>query len=432
MSVVLMVVDSLRSDFTDVRDAVEASRRKPVSFRRAYSTECWTLPSHLSMFTGLLPSEHGAHFQSMAYAGKAPTIAEVLRERGYACEAITRNFVFDGAIPGVCRGFERVRRPLSRRMPGAVELFLAAAKPRFRRHLHHTGFFHPQHRANARFLRDFAAALLPADDEALALALAAIAEQRERRRPHFLFVNLYDVHAPYPPSPASVLRPWTSLAGIAENLTMPIALAHLGEHRYLREGFSLGEKNRQRLIARYGDAVRLTANRLSGFLAELNAMGVFDDTLVILTSDHGEGFGEHGLYLHDASVYETHLRVPLWIWHPAVAASEVNDVVSLRHLHPLMRAAGCDGGAVRGSILEPSFRLRNPCARAEHIDYPHAANARPEVRGRQTAIIGRRHKLVARDNGEAYVFDLVTDPNENERLPVGGDALAMEAQRDAA
>ena len=57
------------------------------------------------MFTGLLPSQHGAHFQTMAYSGPAPTVAELLAAAGYHTEIVTRNSLFDGTIPGITRGF---------------------------------------------------------------------------------------------------------------------------------------------------------------------------------------------------------------------------------------------------------------------------------------------------------------------------------------
>src|SRR5690606_14967687 len=87
--IVLLVVDSLRARSlgpaagvrTPFLDALSA---RTVAFRRAYSTECWTLPAHLGMFTGLLPSAHGAHFQSMAYRGEGPTLAELAHAAGYA------------------------------------------------------------------------------------------------------------------------------------------------------------------------------------------------------------------------------------------------------------------------------------------------------------------------------------------------------------
>src|SRR5574340_864468 len=122
MNVILLVIDSLRAASL----ALEGDRpdlpqtpflawlsRTTQYFRRAYATECWTLPTHLSLFTGLMPSEHQAHFQTMAYAQPAPTVAEVLASAGFHTELITRNFVFDGTIPGVTRGFERTWHPLS-------------------------------------------------------------------------------------------------------------------------------------------------------------------------------------------------------------------------------------------------------------------------------------------------------------------------------
>jgi hypothetical protein len=117
MNVVLLVVDSLRGCSLAGRNAegpptpfLDRLGRETTVFRRAFATECWTLPSHCSMFTGLLPSEHGAHFGSMAYAGTAPTLAQLLAGAGWRTEIVTRNFVFDGTIPGVTRGFQAWQR----------------------------------------------------------------------------------------------------------------------------------------------------------------------------------------------------------------------------------------------------------------------------------------------------------------------------------
>jgi arylsulfatase A-like enzyme len=80
-NVILLVVDSLRySTLAELGEAVPFFRSlRATAFSRAYATECWTLPSHMSVFTGLLPSEHQMHFQNMDYRGTDPTLAEVLR-----------------------------------------------------------------------------------------------------------------------------------------------------------------------------------------------------------------------------------------------------------------------------------------------------------------------------------------------------------------
>lgn len=429
MNILLLVVDSLRARSLQNRDGdgprtpfLDRLNAETLCFRRAYATECWTLPTHVSMFTGLLPSEHGAHFQTMAYTGVAPTIAEVLSAAGYHTEVVTRNFVFDGTIPGITRGFQHNTRLLSEgSRVNPFALFLALAKPRFRRHVRDTGFFHPLQKDNRRFLSTFARSLMPADGRVLDYTLHRIAQLRAAGRPYFLFCNLYDVHAPYPPSPRSILRSFRSLSGCCENLMFPHVMASLGAHNYLRSGFRLAEGGRRMLLGRYHRAIELMDVKLSHFFATARATKVFDDTLVILTSDHGEAFGEHGLYLHDASVYDTHLHVPLWIHHPQRPAEVIDDVVSTRDLFGLMRAAA-EPIPPAETMLDGGFRARHPIARAEHFHYPNFVDADPRYRhNRAAAVIG--NKKIIRHGAGIDCYDLACDPDE--RCPQPADAADL-------
>ncbi len=430
LNVVLLVIDSLRarslgSDPADrpptpFLDGLAAST---VSFRRAHATECWTLPTHMSMFTGLLPSEHGAHFQNMDYAGAAPTVAEILAAAGYFTEIVTRNTIFDGSLPGVTRGFRENRLVLSERSGGwnPVALGLALTKPRFRRQVRASGFFHPLQREQREFLRRFSRAMMPADRETLAIVRRRMADHRRARRPYFLFANLYDVHAPYPPDGRSIFRRWRSAAAVGENLTIPFVLPYLGGHAYLRQGFRLSARSRRLLLGRYHDAITLMDAKLAHFFARAHTEGLLDDTLVILTSDHGEAFGDHGLYLHDASVYETHLHVPLYVHHPGLRPHTVDDVVSTRDLFGLMRAAAT-GTTLTGTLLDPSFRGEHPIAVAEHFHYPHARRIAPEFRQNLTAAVSATHKVIVRRDS-ARLYDLATDPDERAPAPIDGTDL---------
>ncbi|HYD50707.1 MAG TPA: sulfatase-like hydrolase/transferase [Terriglobales bacterium] len=148
LNVLLVVIDSLRAKSLEKGEGrpatpfLDALNSQSIAFTRAYASECWTLPSHMSMFTGLLPSQHQAHFQAMSYQKQDPTIAEHLAAHGYRTEIISRNHVFDGTIPGVTRGFQFNTRPLSTLSPlHPLGLFLAATKPRSRRLMRETGFF---------------------------------------------------------------------------------------------------------------------------------------------------------------------------------------------------------------------------------------------------------------------------------------------------
>ena len=138
MNIVLLVVDSLRACSLGLPRGIgpqtpfiERLGAETSYFRRAYATECWTLPAHCSMFTGLLPSEHGAHFQTMAYSRRASTLAEILAGAGYQTEIVTRNSLFDGSIPGVTRGFLKNTRLLapSRGRIDPLPLLVAFAFP---------------------------------------------------------------------------------------------------------------------------------------------------------------------------------------------------------------------------------------------------------------------------------------------------------------
>ncbi len=418
MNVVLIVVDSLRASSLDHFGGTGPSTpfldrlsEQAVYFPRAYATECWTLPTHVSMFTGLMPSDHGAHFQTMGYRGKSPTVAEILADAGHDTEVITRNFIFDGQIPGVTRGFQKNTRPLADW--GALNpmaLILAAFKPRFRRALEETGFFRGHNAERRSFMTDFAKTMMPADVKSLEYMVDRMAQQKESGRPYFFFCNLYDVHAPYPPREHSLLQSFGSLGGCLENAMLPWLMPQLSAHAYLRPGFRIPDRGRQALLRRYHRAIELMDAKLESFYMTARDTGLLDDTLLVITSDHGEAFGEHNLYLHDASVYDTHLHVPLWIHHPSLGGKVIGDVVSTRELFDLMRSVGLNEGLEK-TFLDREHRTHQPVALAEHFRYPHVERVLPRYQQNIAAALVGTHKVIARREGLEY-YDLLVDRRE--------------------
>jgi len=164
------------------------------------------------------------------------------------------------------------------------------------------------------------------------------------------------------------------------------------------------------LLARYHRAFELMDEKLADFYTAARGAHLLDDTLLVVTSDHGEAFGDHGLYFHDASVYDTHLHVPLWVHHPDVPPAIVDDVVSTRDLFGLMRAAGL-GHGVAETVLDPAYRRARPVALAEHFHYPHTAGLLAEyTQNLSAAVVGTR-KIILRREGAA-LYDLGSDPGE--------------------
>jgi arylsulfatase A-like enzyme len=164
------------------------------------------------------------------------------------------------------------------------------------------------------------------------------------------------------------------------------------------------------LEGRYHESIELMDSKLEDFWRSAEASGLLDDTMVILTSDHGEAFGDHGLYLHDASVYDTHLHVPLWIHHPNLCPTKIDDVVTTRALFRLMRAAGL-GESLQDTILGRTHREKHPVAIAEHFHYPRARNMKRCYRQNLAAAVCGQHKLVCRREG-LHLYNLERDPEE--------------------
>ena len=438
MNIVLIVVDSMRAQF--VRRAVDGTARTPffdrldaetVCFRHAFATECWTLPVHMSMFTGLLPSQHGAHFQGMTYRGSQPTIAELLAEGGYQTEIVSRNPQFDGTSPGVTRGFRTNTRLLA--SAGAASLPLAMLfamqKPRLRRMVAAGGWYSLLQRQNAEFLTAMARVALPADTLVLDHVIARMQQHRRDGQPFFLFANLFDVHSPYGGTRSSFFSSPRSVDGVRETLAMR-DLLRIQSHDYLRPGFRIAEWSRQALLRRYQRGIELMSEKLGAFFAAAREAGLLDDTMVIVTADHGEAFGEHELFYHDASVYNVHLHVPLWISHPDLAPTVVDDTVSTRDLFFLIRDVAL-GGGVGGTLLDADAHAARGVALAEHFHYPRVADILPKyAQNIASAIVGRRKAIVRREGLQQ--LDLADDPGEEHAEPGSIAAFEDACRRDGA
>ena len=433
LNVIVVVIDSLRAGAVwrqrhgfgqPAGPFLRTLSGSAVAFTRAYATECWTLPTHMSMFTGALPSKHGAHFQTMAYAGDGPTAGELFVRAGYHTEVISRNSLLDGTVPGVTRGFQvNTRIMADDRRTNLLLALTALGKPRLRRSMRLSGFFHVLQREQREFLNRLARMGLPADERALGYALERMAHLHRRGERFFLFVNLYDVHAPYCPSLESPLRSFRTLSGWRENLALPFVLPKISSHGYLRPGFRLSEYSRCMLLRRYESAVDLMDRKVEAFYSEARRTGLLNDAVFIVTSDHGEAFGEHALYFHDASVYNTHLHVPLWIHHPDVPSSVVDDVVSTRSLFDLLKAVA-EGGDLRGTVLDAAARRAGPVALAEHFHYPYTDGLLPRYKHNiAAAIVGERKVIVRAEGLERY--DLLQEPEE--MRPEGGTLKDFEA-----
>lgn len=308
-SVVLVVLDTVRLDhLTPYGYAKETTPRlmkfaqEGLLFERARSAAPWTLPSHASIFTGKLPSQHGCDWEHRWLAAGQETIAEVLAKSKEHFETfgVTTN-VNASSLYNLQQGFDRFVETWSLR---------------------------ESHRGR--------------DDSAIANEEIAawLDRRRDPSRPFFLFVNYADAHLPYAPPP-----PLDRMFGAASERAR--ALASRGDllRAVLSGEVKLGAADVEGLDALYDGELRKVDGLFGDLLDDLDRRGLRDDTLVIVVADHGELLGEDGLVDHQLSLREELLHVPLLIrWPRAVRPGRVPEPVSLTAIKPWL--ASIAGGRV--------------------------------------------------------------------------------------
>ncbi|MFO0892525.1 MAG: sulfatase [Isosphaeraceae bacterium] len=304
---------------------LERLAARGVRFRHAYSTAPWTLPSHASLFTGRWPHELSAGWKT-ALDSEYPTIAEALTDVGYDTAGFVANLDYCGSETGLARGFTHYEdypltpwevfsryTGLGRRIDQISIAMIADLLTGGR--LGGGRPIVPLSREHAKGAADIDRSFLD-----------WLSWQRNRGRPFFAFLNYNDAHTPYKipddgaagfgVQPASwhdrlVLHQWNML----DKTKLPYDVIQMANDLY-------------------DDAIAYLDRRLGLLLNELERRGVAEDTIVIVTSDHGEHLGDHLLFFHGCSLYRQAVEVPLVIADPrGESPGRVVDVpVSLRDL----------------------------------------------------------------------------------------------------
>ena len=335
-NVVLIVMDTVRADALslygygrETSPNLERLARRGVRFDQARSTAPWTLPSHASMFTGMWPYQLSAGKERELDA-TYPTLAEVFRENGYLTAGFVANSLYCHLDYGLGRGFTHyedvplsVFEPLRCTRFGKAILGKIVDPARFRlgRILGDDPFIGP-------ILGDLRDTLLSDRRKDAAQinndAMAWISKQEGR--PFFIFVNYYDAHAPYLPPRDAQAKVSSRPLSFSDSL----AVLKFGGDAARRAPWTVD-------LARdyYDDCIAYVDDQVGRLYAELKNRGLLDNTIIIITSDHGEHFGEHGGTLgHTQSLYDQEIRVPLIVLDPRRAPSTqvVSTPVSLRNL----------------------------------------------------------------------------------------------------
>ncbi|WP_435009465.1 sulfatase-like hydrolase/transferase [Tundrisphaera lichenicola] len=331
-----IVLDTVRADRMSLYGYDRATTprldewaREGITFDAAYSAAPWTLPSHLTMFTGLWPFEHGARVDR-PFRGPAPTIAEHLGQKGYATAGIVANSRMCNDVFGVGRGFDTYVD-----VPSKTEVDLTATllNSALGNHL-----LKLARRLGLPVQDELAIPEHPHAPEIAEQGLAWLDHVRRRNvdewttpdRPSFLFLNFMDVHGPYIPAPHVTRTFWTGPIPDRDDVVPRAGWVALQardsappDQRLARQQDLDGVT--RRLGDLYDDCLLGLDGDLGRFLDQLRDQGQLENTWVVITADHGEHLGEHGRFGHVSTLYNELIRVPLVLIPPIGRDPEGDD-----------------------------------------------------------------------------------------------------------
>jgi arylsulfatase A-like enzyme len=397
--------------------SLDAWARGARVFTDASSTAGYTLPSHASMFTGRLPSEHCVNNRTPRLDDGWTTLAERFRAAGY------RTFLFSAnphvsASPdrNLAQGFEVSDHPWNPRWAErAFELVQQKAPPS-----DHSSELPALLEAAREGRRGLSPWNIKAAGELAELSLVEWLDALPEGARWFAVLNYMEAHRPYIPARRyreSLLSP----AQVERSYAVDRAWLPMWEYTFgLRE---YGAEELELTRATYDATLRELDDLFASLRAALEARGRLADTVVLLTSDHGEHLGEHHMLDHQYSVYEPVLRVPLVLHAPGrvAAGRDASPVVNFDVFPTLLALAGLegagDGPAV--SLLTPRAerpRLAEEPAPSEEgiarVREAHPAFDPAPFRRRLRALRLGDHKLVSDSDGRRALYDLARDPLE--------------------
>lgn len=307
-NILLLVLDTVRamnlSAYGYARNTtpmLEALASRGTLFERVISAAPWTRPAHASLFTGQWEHDHAAD-HTTPLSGRHLTLAEEFNRLGYRTGGFTANLSHTTRSTGVPRGFAHYEDHLI----SIPQILVAAAMPRAVYQALEEHLPIPETRSNRR----------RKSSAEVNRNLVAWLDQ-SGTAPFFAFANYMDAHTVYDP------RPPFDTAFSAPAYPDPLPTRGTGH------GMDRAQKMRP-----YDQAIATIDNDIAQLLRALDQRGLLENTIVVVTADHGEAFGEHGIYGHGATLYSTMLQVPLIISWPGHVPEglRVPDWVSTRAL----------------------------------------------------------------------------------------------------
>jgi arylsulfatase A-like enzyme len=448
-NVIVLVLDTARYDTIrsnlDHLSEIASIQNEGTAFRECFSSAAWTLPSHASLFSGVTPSKHGAHAGHKGLGDELTLIAEVFRESGYETVSVSNNTWISEEF-GFGRGFEQFRKTWQyvqsdvdfgriARMNEGLDKFKALGREMF------TGnpLVNIANVIYGQFGRDYHDDGAKQTNEWLETWL----DDRSDARPFFLFVNYLEPHLEYRPPEAFTEQFLPTGVSYDEAIGVP-----QDAWQFIAGNIDLSDHQFDIFRGLYRAEIAYLDHRIGELVDHLKAHGEWENTVFVITGDHGENIGDHGLMDHQYCLYDTLLHVPLVIHGGSFTGGEtIDDLVQLIDLAPtLLDEVGIEAPGFREQIQGQSF---HPGADTDPRDRVIAEYMAPqpsmealekrvgtlpesvhEYDRSLRAIRTYEWKLIRGSDGTIELYDINEDPGESENVAGGNEDAVTNLERE--
>ncbi len=410
-NVILISMDTVRADHLSLygyeRDTTPNLKKfaeEATLYTHAVSSGDMTLTSHASIFTGMYARQHGAHREPPDYVAGRPldekfhTLAEKLSENGYLTIGVVSNYSYLGKGFYLDQGFNyydyRTQVPFIGR---AHQYYL-------RQNIREAAKYYapPSLYEETRSAEDI-------NNEVFKL----VDKVKKENAPFFLFVNYMDAHWPYiPPPPFDSLYPGKK--GV-------FTLSHYLRLKKQVMNFerNITEEEQRHLISQYDGGIAYIDFQIRELCQRLKEAGLYQNSIIIITSDHGEAFGDRNLMEHGVSVYQDLVYVPLIIKYPYQKNNKVIDEpVSVTDIMPtVLEVLGYKiPEDVQGNSLLSNSRERSLSVVSESFFKEKGIRYNSRFDRIERAIYSGSLKYISSTTGKRELYDLLKDPKERENI----------------
>jgi arylsulfatase A-like enzyme len=397
---ILISIDTLRPDYlgcyghprptSPTLDALAASG---VRFEDVTAAAPWTLPSHATMLTGLYPASHGVKSHETRLPEAVQTVAEEFQAAGFETVAVVNTHNIGEARFQLRQGFQRFRY--------VDEVVTDPKTMRIRS---------------------------PNRGEDVVLRAKELLAKRDPAKPLFLFLHFYDTHTDYTPRDEYRQQFVQAYTGRMEGRSSQLDGVR-------KRGERLEEDDLRFLREMYEAEIRQFDALLGDFFAWLRTEGLLDESLIVVTSDHGEEFQEHGGLLHGRQHFQESLRVPLLVAGPGVPAGVVvtEPVDGVDVTPTLLGVMGLETSQPRDGLdLSPTWRGGALPARTLFAEADHGNLQAGRLVSDVKKMVRRGNEKLLQDTrtGAVELYDLAKDPLERDNLAERAPARVAELRAE--